>query len=121
MITVEFRDFDDMVTFAKRLVMDTIGKHETLAERKAAPIVEVQKEEKQPDPVPEEQNAVAEMATQDEEPKYSLEQVRARLAELQKAGKRAEVKALLNGFGVAKLSEVAPEQYGELMAKAGEI
>ena len=46
MITVEFRDFDDMVTFAKRLVMDTIGKHETLAERKAAPIVEVQKEEK---------------------------------------------------------------------------
>lgn len=68
----------------------------------------------------EEQSTAAE-EPQDEEPKYSLEQVRAKLAELQKAGKRAEVKALLNSFGVAKLSEVAPEQYGELMMKAGEI
>ena len=121
MITVEFRDFDDMVAFAKRLAADITGRYETSEDqKKVSPHGDVQKEEEQPDPVQEEQNTAAE-ETRDEEPTYSLEQVRAKLAELQKAGKRAEVKALLNGFGVAKLSEVAPEQYGELMMKAGEI
>ena len=52
---------------------------------------------------------------------YSLVEVRAKLADLQKAGKRAEVKELLTGFGVAKLSELPEDQYGELMKKAGEL
>ena len=121
MITVEFRDFDDMVTFAKRLAADITGKRETSEDqKKVSPHGDVQKEEEQPDPVQEEQNTTVE-ENRDEEPTYSLEQVRAKLAELQKAGKRAEVKELLNSFGVAKLSEIPAEQYGELMTKAGEI
>lgn len=34
MITVEFRDFDDMVAFAKRLAADITGRHETSEDQK---------------------------------------------------------------------------------------
>jgi len=56
-----------------------------------------------------------------ERPKYTLEQVRAKLADLTRKGKRAEVKALIQSFGVSKLSEVPADKYAELMAKAEEI
>lgn len=56
-----------------------------------------------------------------ERPKYTLEQVRAKLADLQRKGKRAEVKELIQSFGVSKLSEVPADKYTELMAKAEEI
>lgn len=48
----------------------------------------------------------------------TLEQVRAKLAELTRNGKREQVKALLNEFGANKLSEVPADKYAELMAKA---
>jgi len=51
----------------------------------------------------------------------TLEQVRAKLAELTRNGKREQVKALLNEFGANKLSEVPADKYAELMAKAEEI
>jgi len=54
-------------------------------------------------------------------PKVTLEQVRAKLAELTRNGKREQVKALLNEFGANKLSEVPAEKYAELMEKADEI
>lgn len=63
----------------------------------------------------------AESESEPEETAYTLEEVRAKLAELQKAGKRAEVKALLSSFGVSKLSEVPAARYAALMVKAGEI
>jgi len=56
-----------------------------------------------------------------EEKNYTMEDVRAVLAALNKAGKRAEVKELLASFGVDKLSEIPKERYGEVMAKAGEL
>lgn len=56
-----------------------------------------------------------------QESAYTLEEVRAKLAELQKAGKRAEVKTLLGSFGATKLSEVPAERYTALMVKAGEL
>ena len=52
---------------------------------------------------------------------YTLVQVRERLAELQKAGKRAQVQGLISGFGVKKLTEVPEGRYAELMQKAGEL
>ena len=52
---------------------------------------------------------------------YSLTDVRARLAELQKSGKRDQVRDLLGAFGAGKLSDVPEEKYGELMKKAGEL
>ena len=54
-------------------------------------------------------------------PKVTLEQVRAKLADLTRNGKRAEVKKLLNEFGANKLSDVPADKYAELMAKAEEI
>src|SRR5690606_39735792 len=44
-------------------------------------------------------------------PKVTLEQVRAKLAELTRNGKREQVKALLNEFGANKLSEVPADKY----------
>lgn len=48
----------------------------------------------------------------------TLEEVRARFAELSQAGKAAEVKALLKKFGAAKLTDVPSEKYDELLAAA---
>lgn len=48
----------------------------------------------------------------------TLEEVRAVLAEKSHAGFTAEVRALLEKYGAAKLSEVEPSQYAELLADA---
>lgn len=57
----------------------------------------------------------------DEGPGYTLVQVREKLSELQKAGKRAQVQELIAGFGVKKLTEIPEDKYSELMQKAGEL
>jgi hypothetical protein len=49
-------------------------------------------------------------------PEVSLEQVRARLAELSAEGKTGPVKEILKGLGASKLTEVPAEKYGELLA-----
>ena len=52
------------------------------------------------------------------EPKVSLEEVRAVLAEKSVAGHRVEVQALIRECGVDKLSAVDPSHYASLKAKA---
>jgi len=71
------------------------------------------KAEPEPEPQPEPQP--------EPKPTASIEAVRLKLAELVQAGKQTEVKQLLESFGATKLSDVPPERYGELLAKAGEI
>lgn len=61
------------------------------------------------------------IAPQNDESVLTIETVRATLAALTKAGKRAEVKALLQEFGTDKLPEVKPEDYPALMAKAAQL
>lgn len=73
--------------------------------------------ETQPEPQPEPKLT----AEPEPKPTASIEAVRLKLAELVQAGKQAEVKQLLESFGATKLSDVPPERYGELLAKAGEI
>jgi len=53
-----------------------------------------------------------------EEVIYTLEQVREKLAALSRDGKQAQVKALITKTGAAKLSEIPPEKYAELMKEA---
>ncbi|MBC8587462.1 hypothetical protein [Paratissierella segnis] len=48
----------------------------------------------------------------------TLEEVRAKLASLSKAGKQAQVRELITGFGVKKLSDIPREKYPELLKKA---
>lgn len=47
----------------------------------------------------------------------TLEEVRAKLASLSKAGKQAQVRELITGFGVKKLSDIPREKYPELLEK----
>ena len=53
-----------------------------------------------------------------EEPKISLEDVRAKLAALSRDGKTAQVKALIQKYGANKLSEVNPDDYEALLLDA---
>ena len=56
----------------------------------------------------------------EEKKELSLEEVRAELSKLSRAGKTAVVRQLLAGVGAAKLSEVDPSKYWLLMAQAQE-
>lgn len=53
-----------------------------------------------------------------EEPKITLEDVRARLAQLSRDGKTAQVKDLIQKYGANKLSEVNPDDYEALLLDA---
>lgn len=54
------------------------------------------------------------------EPAIKLEDVRTVLAEISRAGKTAEMKALLGKFGASKLSDVDPKDYAALLDAAKE-
>lgn len=116
MITVEFKDFEDMMGFARSLV-STVETREPVQTTTAT----AQPTQVTPPPVQEETQDTQAKDTGEEEKTYTMEEVRAKLAALNKAGKRSEVKALLAGFGAEKLSEIPKEKYTELMDKAGEI
>lgn len=75
----------------------------------------------------EDPNAAAEPSTQEApaastasstEPELSLEDVRAKLTAISKAGKGPEVKALLANLGVSNLTAVPKEAYAKLVADA---
>lgn len=68
----------------------------------------------EPEPVPE----VVEEEPATDEPTVTLEDVRAELARLNKAGKKETTKALLTKYGADKLSEIDPGQYAALYAEA---
>ena len=51
----------------------------------------------------------------------TLEEVRTVLAELSRKGYTTNVRMILIGFGVSRLSEVDPKDYPELLAKAKEL
>ena len=51
----------------------------------------------------------------------TLEEVRTVLAELSRKGYTTNVRMILIGFGVSKLSEVDPKDYPELLKKAKEL
>ena len=57
----------------------------------------------------------------EEKPQPTLEEVRTVLAELSRKGYTTNVRMMLIGFGVNKLSEVDPKDYPELLAKAKEF
>lgn len=77
----------------------------------------------EPTPEPTEAEPTTDQATEpapEPEP-VSLEQVRAKLAALSAAGHTAQVQQLIQGRGVAKLSDIAPEDYPGLLADADGI
>ena len=53
--------------------------------------------------------------------KYSITEVRAFVAERTKPENRAQIKAILKGFGVAKLTELPEDKYALLMKEVGKL
>jgi hypothetical protein len=51
----------------------------------------------------------------------TLQQVRTRLTELSRAGKAAEIKALLKQYGASSLTELAPAHYSAVLAAGGAL
>lgn len=76
--------------------------------------------EKVPEPVKAKGKAQA-GAAKDNGSQVNIEDIRAVLAEKSQDGKSKEVKALLNQYGVAKLSAVAEKDYPELLQKAKDL
>ena len=75
----------------------------------------------EPPPEPTEAEPTTDQATEPEPEPVSLEQVRAKLAALSAAGHTAQVQQLIQGRGVAKLSDIPAEDYPGLLADADGI
>lgn len=71
--------------------------------------------------VPEQAPVAETPETKTEKPSVSLEKVRAVLADKSRAGKTAEVRALLIKFGAEKLSAIEPDQYPALLQAAEKL
>lgn len=119
-ITVEFKDYEEMIAFARVLLAGT-GLPTT------APVREVIKQEiKKPET--KEAETVEEDTTVDEEPveddaapTYTLEEVRAKLTALTRAGKQKEVRDILDYFKAKNVTALDPKDYAGVMEKAGAI
>ena len=61
---------------------------------------------------------VADSPASPPEPELTLEQVRAVLADKSRQGHTAEIRALLQKYGAAKLSQIDPAHYKALLADA---
>lgn len=53
--------------------------------------------------------------------KYTITEVRAFVAERTKPENRAQIKAILKGFGVSKLTELPEDKYGQLMDEVSKL
>lgn len=118
-ITLQFGSYEEMVLFAKKLV----GEPAEGQKKQKAPVeeVEVKKNlvtgETKIEPV----TAEDEVPVEEETKTYTLEEIRAAMAELTRKGKAKDVKALLTSVGAKNLSGVDPKDYATLMEKAGAI
>lgn len=116
-ITVQFKDYEEMVAFAQVLLK---GNRTEPSEGKEA--IKKLEPMNAPDQVTESLPIGEEEAPVEEETKtYTLEEVRAAMAELTRKGKAKDVKTLLISVGAKNLSSVDPKDYATLMEKAGAI
>ena len=53
--------------------------------------------------------------------KYTITEVRAFVAERTRPENRAQIKAILKGFGVSKLTELPEDKYGQLMDEVSRL
>lgn len=73
---------------------------------------------KEPEPGIDEDIVVLDDEPAEDEPTFTLVEVRAKLAGLSQAGKQAQVKALIESFGAAKLTDIDPAKYAAVMKQA---
>ena len=53
--------------------------------------------------------------------KHTITEVRAFVAERSKPENRAKIKAILNGFGVSRLTELPEDKYGQLIDEVSKL
>lgn len=75
----------------------------------------------EPEPEPEAKKEASDTKKETEAEKISFIQVREKLASLSRAGKQAQVRALIEKFGATKLSEINEEDYAALMQEAEKL
>ena len=116
-IVATFDNYEEMVAFARKITKEEAsveplkdGALPKAEEKQVSAGTSIPKEEK---PVQTEPPK--------EEKRYTLVDVRGKLAELTKAGKKVQVQELIRSFGVEKLSQIGEEHYPALMEKAGEL
>ena len=114
-ITVEFKDFAEMIAFAKQLLGTPASKQEPKKKEAALPSETEASMMNSPESIDEAPFEGGTVMT------YTLEEVRAKLAELTRAGKAKEVKELLNSFGAKNLTSLDPKHYAAVMEKAGAL
>lgn len=123
-IVAEFNSLEEMEQFCKSVAAPGLVNTFHAAE-KAEDKPKAEKKKLEPakaEPAKEAEEPVKEEPVKEEPVKeYTLEDVRAKLGALQKAGYRDEVKAMLRSVGAEKLPEVDPKDYAALMQKAGEL
>lgn len=127
-INVEFESLEEMREFAEQLngpsSFDELVKGPCVA-RKLSPEgpvenAEIPESEPEKEPIPVEEPGPEKEPTS-EVKTYTLVDVRGKLSELTKAGKKVKVQELIKSFGVDKLSQIPEDKYAEVMEKAGEI
>lgn len=133
-ITAVFETFEELKTFAENILSTGPIKEPVCSVEADKPHETAQKTETSPAPqaapavtqtvASTQQQATAQASVQHAEKKemtYTLVDVRKRLSELSKSGKKEQVQKLIASFGVEKLSQLSEDKYLELMEKAGEI
>lgn len=114
-INMTFNSYEEVVEFANKIAAGQTTVPAATSEVKVMPT------SKKEEPKAAKEAPVPTAAEPTGEQEYTLEDVRATLGALQKAGKKEQVKEILQSFGAAKLPEVDPADYPALMQKAGEL
>ena len=124
-IVVTVNDYEELLGFARKLLaQEATAKTEFLKTEEVKEDIKESLKEKVKEilPAPEPEPGEVPFETKEEEPaKYTQAEVRKFLGELRKAGKKAEVTALINSMGFTRFTDVPEEKFPELMEKARAI
>ncbi len=131
MITVEYKDFNDMVTFARNLVRDLDGKAGSAeqpqpvqqsptppaqpqpVQQPSTPPVQPQPVQQPPmQPQPVQQPQYTQPPVQTSTPSYTADELSRAAITLMDAGRQNELIGLLQQFGVMSVPNLRPDQYG---------
>jgi len=130
-ITAEFNSNEELISFIGAFGTSTMGAE---AKQDITPVVETKKTtkvetiKKEDKPVketktdaPKEDVTPSKEETKAEDPKVTKEMVRERLGLIMKAGKQAEVKALVAKHGAGKLPDLKEDEYAAVYKEAEEL
>ena len=134
-IVVTVNSYEELMDFARQLLShETTAKAEFLKMEEVKEDIQKSLKEKakeilhnagpvpdMPKPEPVKDEAPFEEKEEPKTAEYTQTDVRKFLGELRKAGKKAEVTALINSLGFSKFTDVPEEKFPELMEKARAI